>query len=109
MENKELLTYCANYMHDSLLQKELENKVLELLEGPLNNRDEYQKEKCIKSFCEGLAYLEKVLLFQRNIESCNFNFNNPHLARLYEEKMNDVRRIMTREISRQFRHFTTFL
>ena len=108
MENKELLTYCYNCMHDNSLQKELESKVLALLEGPLRHRDEYQKEKCIKSFCEGLVYLEKVLLFQRNIDSYA-NFNNPHLARLYEEKMNDVRRIMKREISRQFRHFITFL
>ena len=108
--NKTLLKrYCSYRLKDENNQKELESKVLALLEGPLRNRDEYQKEKCIKSFCEGLVYLEQVLLFQRNIDSYAFNFNNHHLARLYEEKMNDVRRIMTREINRQFIHFITFL
>ena len=62
-----MLMWCNNVMKDEELQTELESKVTALLEGPLKDRDEYAQEKCIKSFYEGLVYLESLLLKQNGI------------------------------------------
>lgn len=102
-------SYCSYRLKDENNQKELESKVLALLEGPLKHRGEYQKEKCIKSFCELLRYLEKILLYERGIHYTQYNYADPNYLTTYKEKHEEVVRILRNEMSRQFRHFITFL
>lgn len=106
MSNENLLSYCSNCMHDEKLQKDVENKVSALLEGVLADKNEYQKEKAIKVFSEGLRYLEDSLLYQRGIHPNQYDFSNPTFMLEYGSKFEEVRKIMSTEISRQFRHFT---
>jgi len=91
-------------------QKLLEEKAEMLLLGPLKEKDEYQKEKALKAFSEGLGYLESVLLHDRGIHPSKLDLvklrRNP---KVYAEKLKEVENIMKKEISRQYRHFITFL
>lgn len=105
MNNEDLISYCANCMHDEELQKEIENRAYGLLEGVLYDKNIYQKEKAIKVFSEGLRNLENNLLYQRGIHPNQYEFTNPSFINEYGDKFMEVRKIMTAEISRQFRHF----
>ena len=110
-----MLMWCNNVMKDEELQTELESKVAALLEGPLKDRDEYAQEKCIKSFYEGLVYLESLLLKQNGIHPNDTNeiFAKIHKGSMSKEdfirKTEEVRAKMKSEISRQFRNFLAFL
>lgn len=106
LSNTDLIGYCANCMHDEVLQKDVESKALMLIEGVLSEKDDYQKEKAIKVFSEGLRYLENSLLYKRGIHPNQYDFTNITFMNEYGEKFTEVRKIMTAEISRQFRHFT---
>ena len=114
MENK-MLMWCNNVMQDEVLQKELEKRIVSLLEGPLKLKSDYAQEKCIKSFYEGLVYLEKLLLKQNDIHPHDAHqiIELMHTGRLTKEEFarrNEmVRSQMLSEISRQHRHFLTFL
>lgn len=105
MENESLMSYCANCVHDQVLQKEVDEKVLALLESILSKKDDYQKEKAIKVFSEGLMNLENSLLYARGIHPNQFDFTNCYFMNGYNEKVEEVRKIMLTEIKRQFRHF----
>lgn len=108
-KSKDILSYCANCMHDNTLQQELESKALALLDGPLRERDDYVKEKAIKSFSEGLRYLESSLLYARGIHPNQYDFSSIEFLNTYDKKIEEVRAIMFTEIKRQFRHFIIFL
>ena len=110
-----MLMWCKNAMIDEEVQKELEHKVVALLEGPLKDKNDYAQEKCIKSFYEGLSYLEKLLLKQNNIhphdgvEIMSMMRRGKLTHDEYLKKQEEVRQTMKSEISRQFRHFLAFL
>lgn len=110
-----MLMWCNNVMKDEELQTELESKVAALLEGPLKDRDEYAQEKCIKSFYEGLVYLESLLLKQNGIHPSDSEeiIMQIHSGKMTREefvrKTEEVRARMKSEISRQFRNFLAFL
>lgn len=109
-----MLTWCGNTFFDEECQKELEHKVLLLLEGPLGNKSEYAQEKAIKAFSEGLGYLETLLLMKKNIHPHDLmNHNhivlNPNLRNKCLEELDDVKKSILSEIDRQYRHFLIFL
>ncbi|WP_066297438.1 hypothetical protein [Bacillus sp. FJAT-29937] len=104
------LNWSKSTFKNEKLQNYLEEKVRSLLKGPLRNHSDYAQEKCIKSFCEGLGYLESVLLYQREI--------HPHKLELsywqgreeeYKKYWLEVEGIILNSINRQFRHFLEFL
>lgn len=109
----EILTHIQNTFRNEKCQKELEAKATSLLLGPLKYKSEYSKEKAIKSFSEGLHYLEDLLLMQRGIHPSNFKNNSKFSAESYKEdyskKYLEVENIILSSIARQFRHFLTFL
>lgn len=110
-----MLMWCNNVMKDKELQVELERYITALLEGPLKDKDEYAQEKCIKSFYEGLVYLESLLLQQNGIHPNDTNeiFAKIHKGSMSKEdfirKTEEVRAKMKSEISRQFSNFLAFL
>ncbi|MED3554119.1 hypothetical protein [Cytobacillus praedii] len=106
----EPLIWCNNTLKNENLQNHLEEKVKLLLQGPLQNYNDYATEKCIKSFCEGLGYLESILLYQREIHphKCEISYWHTRKSE-YEEKWKEVEKIVLNSINRQFRHYLEFL
>ena len=110
-----MLMWCNNVMKDKELQAELEDKLTALLEGPLKDKNEYAQEKCIKSFYEGLVYLESLLLKQNGIHPSDTDelIMQLHSGKMTQEKFTrkteEVRNKIKSEISRQYRHFLAFL
>jgi hypothetical protein len=88
----------------------LEEKVTLLLEGVLKGKSEYQKEKAVKSFSEGIRYLESLLQYKHGIHRSQIDLleyqQNP---KAFTEKYSEIERVIKMEINRQYRHFTTFL
>lgn len=106
MEERYLISFCSNCVHDEELQKEIELRAVALLKGVLSEKDDYQKEKALKVFCEGLTNLENSLLYSRGIHPNQYNLSDYNYMDKYNSKFEEVRKIMRNEISRQFRHFT---
>lgn len=104
------LDWSKNTFSNESSQKLLDEKVNMLLDGVLREKDEYQKEKAIKSFCEGLGYLEKLLQYQREVHRSQLDLvkisQNPSD---YQKKIDEIANIIESEIKRQYRHFSTFL
>lgn len=66
--------------------------------------------KLIKSFCEGIGYLEGVLLFQRHIHPSNIEHSYwAGKEAAYMEALKEVDLIVKESINRQYRHFCIFL
>lgn len=106
----EVVDYCNHFLKNEKSQSTLKMYVQMLLKGCLKNKNEYAQEKAIKCFCEGISYLEGLMLMQRNIHPKNWNIteltmNNEEYLKKYEE----VERIIDTEIKRQYRHFEIFL
>lgn len=102
--------WCKNRLKNSSSQEFLESKVNILLACPLKERDQYAQEKAIKSFCEGIGYLEGVLLFQRHIHPSNIEHSYwIGKEASYMEALKEVDLIVKEAINRQYRHFCIFL
>lgn len=104
------IDWCRNTFQNEKTQALLEEKIELLLQGGLAKKSEYEKEKAIKSFSEGLGYLEGLLLYQREIhrkmiDPVKVSMNPDDYIAKYQE----VQQIMETEIKRQYRHWTTFL
>lgn len=95
---------------DPCLQGILEEKAKILLQGPLKEKSEYAQEKALKSFAEGLLYLNESLLLRRGVHGSQLK---PEVIMGNEKefiaKQEEVRSIMQTEIDRQFRHYISFL
>ena len=62
------MKWCRSYLFITDGTAEIvEQKVEFLLKTMFAQKDEYQKEKFIKTFCEHLTYLEEVLCYERGI------------------------------------------
>lgn len=104
------MDWCNNILKNSSSQKHLESRVNLLLQDPLKESKQYAQEKAIKSFCEGIGYLEGFLLFQRQIHPSNIEhsyWNGKEAA--YMEALKEVDLIVKEAINRQYRHFCIFL
>jgi hypothetical protein len=78
----------------------------------LPGKDDCTIEKFIKSFSEGLGYLEKLLLYQNNIhpkQLYNVNLNLVLQPENIVQKLNEIEKAMLTEIDRQYRHYSFFL
>lgn len=105
LDNLHLLKHCLYCVHDEKMQKEVEKKVLELLEGVLNNKNDHQKEKAIKVFSESLRYFEDSLLYERGIHPNQYELFDPNFMNKFGIKFDEVRKIMAPEINRQYKQF----
>ncbi|WCK57321.1 hypothetical protein PP175_29465 (plasmid) [Aneurinibacillus sp. Ricciae_BoGa-3] len=104
------LDWCQNTFKNEESQKKLEKKVQMLLESVLREKDDYAKEKCIKSFSEGLRYLESVLLYQRGVHPEQMNPVEVMQKREYYTKQwEEIESIIESEINRQYNHFVAFM
>lgn len=104
------LVWCADMLQNEASQQVLEQKVKALLEGPLRQKSDYAKEKAVKSFSEGIRYLESVLLYQRDIHRDQLNLLEiSKNMKAYQDKQLEVEKIVKMEIHRQMRHYLTFL
>lgn len=104
------IDWAKNMLKDKKAQEELESKVTLLLEAFFEGKSEYAKEKFIKSFGEKFIYLENNLLKDRGVhpsqlKNAELLLNPAKGFELTEE----VSKVLIVEISRQYRHFITFL
>jgi hypothetical protein len=109
MEN---IQWCSNMLKDKEAQKHLEERIQVLIDMFFKGKSDYAIEKFIKSFGEGLTYLENDMLRHRGIHPSQIEKNLVYLQSHPEEtmtKMTEVKNTMMNEINRQFRHFQTFL
>lgn len=104
------LHFVQNLLENSESQKHLENKVQLLLETVLKNKGEYEQEKAIKSFSEGILYLESLLKYKNGIHHDQIDLiqvsRNPGD---YAKKYKEIEDTIKVEIDRQYRHFVTFM
>lgn len=100
------LSWCQNSLKNKNVQELLEEKIKKLVPSYFDENDEYAIEKFIKSFCEGLRYLESTLLYQRGIhpEQLKKDYRKDNVI-----KYQEVEAIMIREVNRQAQHYETFL
>ena len=83
-----------------------------LLKTLFAEKDDYQEEKFIKTFCEHLTYLEEVLCYERGIHPNQMPSNSPVIARNKDEymrKVEEVKNRMESQIERLSGHFTVFM
>ena len=88
----------------------MEEKLAILINANFNDGQDYGSEKFIKCFAEGLGYLEKLMMFQRNIHFSQFSQvsifkNKEDIAKKYME----LEKIMISEIDRQYRNYIIFI
>jgi hypothetical protein len=104
------LEWCKDTFENKWCQKCLEEKLTTLIKIYFEDKEEYPIEKFIKSFCEGLGYLEKLMLMQRNIHYSQLN-NASFESNKFEivKKHAEVEKAMLVEFERQFRHYSIFL
>lgn len=111
----EPMNWCKDVMDNEVTQNTLEKKVQLLLDGPLNDKSDYAKEKCIKSFYELPMYIEQSLLKKAGLspDSIKGMYNGMISGELSSHellnKYNAVNKAVISEIERQYRHFTAFL
>ncbi len=106
------LEWCRGMLEDKECQKLMEDKVASLIEIFFKGKDDYKIEKFVKSFCEGLMYLQNSLLLKRGLHHSQTQKNMMYLATHKDEtaqNLKEVHDILINEINRQYRHFTTFL
>jgi hypothetical protein len=106
----EHIEWCKNTFENNNCQRYLEEKLTTLIKIYFRSKEDYPIEKFIKSFSEGLGYLEKLMLMQRNIHysqlnNASFESNKFGIVKKHEE----VEKAMLVEIERQFRHYSIFL
>ena len=102
--------WCDNALKNTDSQKYLEEKLQALLMGPLRDKSDYAKEKALKSFSEGIGYLESLLMYQSGIHHTQINpLMNLHKKEEMKKKYLEVENTVKKEINRQYKHFCTFL
>lgn len=109
MEN---FKWCENMLKDKEAQTLLKEKVQLLIDMYFKEKSDYAIEKFIKSFGEGLIYLENSLLKDRGIHPSQIQENMVYLSSHPEETTKNIKEVqdkMKEEINRQYRHFQTFL
>jgi hypothetical protein len=102
--------WCKDTFENLTCQQYLEGKLDALVTVFFNENEKYVIEKFTKSFCEGLCYLEKLLLYKRGIhptqfEKVTFIADSKELSDKYLE----IENILISEINRQYRNYTIFL
>lgn len=105
------LVWCKYMLKNERCQKYLEEKVRRLMTMRfIRINDDYAVEKLIKSFCEGLAYLEGLMLYNRGIHMKQIE-SKIHLVNMqvYMEKSKEIEEILIDEIDSQLRNFEVFL
>ncbi|PLS19184.1 hypothetical protein CVD28_01895 [Bacillus sp. M6-12] len=106
------IQWCQNMLKDKEVQALLEEKVQILIDMYFKGKSDYAIEKFIKSFCEGIRYLENELLKDKGLHPSQIQKNMTYLSAHPQEtikNMAEVKRVVTVEVNRQFRHFNTFL
>ena len=107
----DVMKYCQSYFFitDGVSEK-VEQKVNYLLENFFTEKDEYQKEKFIKTFCEYLTYFEEVLCYQRGIHPNQIPYTSASMGQdKYTQKVEEVKTMMESRIKRLSEHVTVFM
>lgn len=106
------LQWCSNLLDNKKCQTEMEEKVTSLIDMYFKEKSDYAIEKFIKCFCEGLASIESNLQRTRGIHPDQIVNNLGYLQTHQEEtmkNMKEVETVLSSEIKRQYRNYTTFL
>lgn len=92
----DVMQWCRNYLFITEgTSEKVEKKVENLLNTVLDKKDDYQKEKFIKTFCEHLSSYEGLLLYQRKIHPDQIPHNSAAFARNKDDnirKLNEVKK-----------------
>jgi cyclopropane fatty-acyl-phospholipid synthase-like methyltransferase len=108
----EAMKWCTYAYKTEKVTKLVKEKVESLLQSIMRDKDDYEQEKFVKTFCEHLMYLEDCLCFQREIHPHQLTNNVDQMIKIqknYIQLVNEVETIMESEINRLARHFTVFL
>ncbi len=104
------IRWSYNHLKNENSQQYLQEKIQALLEGPLRNKDDYEQEKAIKVFAEGMRDSESSLLYSRDIHPQKLDLTWVAMNKEeYMKRYKEVEQMMETNISRQYRHFITFL
>lgn len=106
------IKWCESMLRTKEAQHLLEEKIKLLIHSYFEGKSDYAIEKFIKSFGEGLTYLEDNLLKSRGLHPSQIQGNMLQLSMnpvSTAQKLDEVEKILKMEIKRQYRHFDTFL
>ncbi len=104
------LEWCKSTFENKTCQSHLEEKLSLLLVSYFKGKEDYPIEKFIKSFSEGLRYLESLLLMKKGIHNSQLKVGNPPInMKDLATKHEEIEKILLVEIDRQYRNFITFL
>lgn len=94
------------------IQNKMEEKMGQLLEGALKDKDDYQKEKALDMFAQTILYLESTLLYQNEVHPHKLDpkmMMDQKKMKEYFEKTQEIEKILENEINRSYRFFNIFL
>lgn len=94
------------------VQERIESDCQSLIDTYFHKDDDYAIEKFLKTYAEGLRYLERLALLKRGVSEENIadwiSAPNSDIAN-YHKNRDAVKKIMLAEASRQYRHALTFM
>ncbi|MCU7667438.1 hypothetical protein [Bacillus thuringiensis] len=104
------LNWCKNTLKNEAAQQHLEKAVQILLEGPLQHKGDYAKEKAINTFCELICFMESSLMYQLKIHPQKIDYIEISMNQTsYIRNYTTVENVVKKEITRNLLRFTTFL
>lgn len=107
----DVMKYCQSYTYVTEgIAGKVEQKLELLLKILFAEKDEYQKEKFIKTFCEHLTYFEEVLCYERGIHPNQIPYKITQMGQeKYIQKVEEVKIMMESQIERLAEHVTVFM
>jgi hypothetical protein len=107
----DVMKYCQSYLFITEgISEKVEQKVESLLKTLFTEKDDYQKEKFIKIFCEYLTYFEEVLCYKHGIHPNQIPYNSASMGHeKYIQKIEEVKNMMESRIERLSEHVTVFM
>lgn len=108
----EAMKWCTYSYKTDKVKEQVKEQVESLLQSIMRNKDEYEQEKFVKTFCEHLLYLEECLYYKRGIHPDQIMNDIEKLMKMqkdYIQLVTEVETIMESEINRLARNITIFL
>lgn len=105
----EYLQWAARTSTYEDVQETINKKVVKLVDTYFSSADEYTIEKFVKTFCESIYNLERLLLFGAGLHPSQLNKGIKLNAQEALKKSDDIKKTILTEIERQFRNYNTFM
>lgn len=106
--NKEIRSWVRDVSRFEKVQSQIEEDCFFILTSNFSNSGEYQREKFLKVYSEGLRYLEKLLFYDKGIAQKQI-IKNLEFESKYLKKYLEIEKIMLSEVKRHHLNWTIIL